>query len=362
MSNVSQFYSKEDIQDQACLWISRIDRGLTSQEKQELVVWCRLSKTHHTTLLEMASFWDELSVVRELSGLFPLESAKKKSFGRIKGLPAVAKVACVALVSVLSLNTLLDDSFIPNIPSYNEWQLTQTDYFQTEIGEQQHFDLPDGSKIQLNTGSKVELVFNPKQRLIRLLEGEAKFDVAKDAHRPFTVEAGSKSFTALGTVFNVQKNQVQENSAASLELLVTEGRVLIANAEEDLDVIKAAFNQESNTLLSGVVIKAGQKADVISQHLASIHALSDEEIQRDLAWQQGMLVFDGEPLSQVLKDISRYTEARFQIADPNTAELKVAGFFKAGDIKGMLASLEANLNIAVINTEKNHYTLALNYH
>lgn len=352
MSNVSQFYSKEDIQDQACLWISRIDRGLNSQEKQDLAVWCQLSNAHHNTLLEMASFWDELSVVKELSGIFPLE--KTNTSVKFTSLASMAKAACFAFVSLLSLNTLLDESFIPNVPSYHEWQLTQTKHFHTDIGEQRRVTLPDGSEVSLNTNSKIELVFNPKQRHIRLLQGEAQFDVAKDMERPFTVEAGTKSFTALGTIFNVQKNDSQ-----SLELVVTEGKVLIAKADEELDAIKAAFNPASNTLLSGVIVTAGKKADIISQHLASIHSMSEEDVQRDLAWQNGMLIFDGEPLEYALADISRYTKSEFDIVDEHIADVKVAGFFKAGDIEGLLASLEANFNIVATESKENHFSLSL---
>ena len=83
MSNVSQLnnhrHEKEQIQEQACLWISRIDRGLSLSERQGLVAWCNQDNNHHKALLDMASHWDDLSVLSELRGLFPLEKAAKKS-------------------------------------------------------------------------------------------------------------------------------------------------------------------------------------------------------------------------------------------------------------------------------------------
>jgi transmembrane sensor len=68
-------------------------------------------------------------------------------------------------------------------------------------------------------------------------------------------------------------------------------------------------------------------------------------VQRDLAWQHGMLIFSGEPLSEGLQEVSRYTATRFELSDPELASLKVAGVFKAGDIKGLLDSLQANLSV-----------------
>lgn len=71
MNNIRQFSSKEDIQEQACLWISRLDRGLNSDEKTELDAWLSESNAHRQALLDAASLWDDMSVLNELSGLFP---------------------------------------------------------------------------------------------------------------------------------------------------------------------------------------------------------------------------------------------------------------------------------------------------
>jgi transmembrane sensor len=73
--------------------------------------------------------------------------------------------------------------------------------------------------------------------------------------------------------------------------------------------------------------------------------LSNEQVQSDLAWQQGMLVFHGEPLSEALKEISRYTSINFTLADDQVKQRRVAGYFKAGDIQGLLFALKNNFNI-----------------
>lgn len=349
MSNVRQFYSKEDIQEQACMWISRIDRGLSETEKQALVQWCQLNTAHHNTLLEMATYWDNLTVLNELSGLFPLEEkpTSERKFANL------LMAACVLFVSILSVNTLLDRSFIPMLPSYKELQLTQTQSFGTQIGEQASFALSDGSHIQLNTNTQVIVNYSPEHRQLLLVQGEAQFDVAKDIDRPFTVTAGEQSFTALGTIFNVQKDNEQ-----AMELVVTEGKVLITKANEVLSVLKKSVSQQQNVSTSGLLVQSGEKATIAQDEQQAVEPVSLSELQRDLAWQQGMLIFEGESLTTVLADISRYTDSRFEIIDPQISQLKVAGYFKANDIDGLLASLKVNLNIDATRSTNNTILLS----
>jgi len=354
MNNVSQFHTKEQIQEQACLWISRMDRGLSPNEQKELVIWCNQNVSHHSTLLEMASYWDDVSVLNELSGLFPLEKVKKPNNKFV----AIALAASVALVSLFSTNALIKQSFLPFFPSIHEQNLTQTQLLKTPVGEQNSFTMSDGTHIQLNTNSIVEIAYTPEFRQLTLVQGEARFDVAKDKSRPFMVTSGEKSFTALGTIFNVQKSDDQD-----MELMVTEGRVLITKANEGLDVIKntllTANEKTKQSDLPGILVVSGEKA-VIAEHIAApVEKVSLDQVQRDLAWQQGMLIFDGESLSKALLEVSRYTSSRFKILDPKMENMKVSGYFKANDVDGLLASLNSNFNINYSKSANNTILLAL---
>jgi len=351
MDNVSQLFSKDNLKDNniqevACLWISRMDRGLSTTEQQQLSSWCAQSKLHHSALLEMASYWDDLSVLNELSALFPLAETKEKN--KRNKFTAFAVAASIAIVSILSINTLTNESFLPFLPSLNEQALSQTQTFSTQVGEQTSFTLKDGSQIQLNTNSLISVQYTTKQRLLTLVRGEARFDVAKDINRPFTVIVGEKSFTALGTIFNVQKNNHK-----AMELVVTEGKVLISKATTQVDEIKKTLVQ-SNTVLEATYLNAslvvsGERA-IIAEHSTStnttpIEKVSLDQIHRDLAWQQGMLIFEGEPLSTALSEVSRYTNSTFEIVDSELANIHVAGYFKAGDTEGLLMSLQSNFGI-----------------
>jgi transmembrane sensor len=370
MSNVSQLnshrYAKEQIQEQACLWISRIDRGLSLSERQGLVAWCNQDNNHHKTLLAMASHWDDLSVLSELRGLFPLEKAPKKLN---KKFSIYAVAASLALFSLLGASYINDEHLSLFFPFINHSQKV-VQVFETSIGEQTRFVMPDGSNIQLNTNSLVTIDFNDKQRKLTLVRGEAHFDVAKDKNRPFTVVVGEKSFTALGTIFNVQRK-----NDSTMELVVTEGKVLIAKALATTEKLKASLNSYNkykndnnpNTpvlldniiVSSDVVVTVGEKAVIANNHTHPVEKISHEQVERDLAWQQGMLIFDGEPLEKALAEVSRYTHSTFEIKDDAIAKLKVAGYFKAGDIDGLLSSLAGNFNLTYQKSLNNHIILAL---
>ncbi len=347
MSNISQFNTKEQIQEQASLWVSRMDRGLSQQERQELIAWINQNRKHHESLLSLASLWDDLSVLNELSGIFPLEKAQKRQ----STIPSLALAASIFLVVVTSSSLLLD--FNP-ASLFHKAKLSSLKYYQTKVGEQATFSMPDGTSIQLNTNSKIEVAYTANHRKLTLLKGEARFDVAKDKERPFTVVSGTQSFTALGTIFNVQKNNEQD-----MELVVTEGKVLISKSSELIRDVADNFEQLTSIPLMSSIVTSGQKAIIANSHALPIQKISLDQVQRDLAWQQGMLIFNGEPLAKALKEVSRYTDTHFEISDDRIANLKVAGYFKAGDIDGLLQSLNINFNINYQKTSANMIKLAL---
>jgi len=335
MSNVKQFYTQESIQADACLWISKIDRGLSASEQRELVIWCEKSSKHYSTLIEMARHWDDAELLSSLSELFPIEQKHSK---HIIFRP-VAMAATVVLASLLSLNTFLPSSFIPYVPSYKELQLTESRHMETRVGESVSSTLSDGSLLQLNTNTAIDVRYTPDYRLITLLKGEAQFNVSKDNERPFIVVVGDRSFTALGTIFNIQKNNNE-----GIELLVTEGRVLVEDSQLAPQVL-AKVMSENQPPAEALIVSSGQKSILQGEEQVSVDAFSLDQVQRDLAWQQGMLVFDGEPLHSALEEVSRYTATKFELTESDLSQLKVSGYFKAGDIDGLLSSLRVNFNI-----------------
>jgi transmembrane sensor len=350
MTTVSPFTSKDDIQEQASLWVSRMDRGLSQEEQLNFQLWAKQSDFHRSALFSLAALWDDLSVLNELSALFPLEKPAPQNNNIIAKYTMAASVAFI-MIFVGSLFFNVSPFSAPN----NEQQFVENRTLQTVVGQQTRFFLSDGSRIKLNTNSLVTVSFAKNSRLLTLIKGEASFDVAKDKSRPFTVTVGEKSFTALGTIFNVQKTTNND-----IELVVTEGRVLITKSSQPLNKIAKILTSLPKEKLPGLLVTSGEIVTIENNIQTPVQKTSFEEIQRELAWQQGMLVFNGEPLAEALAEVSRYTTTEFEIDDTELTKIKVAGYFKANDIDGLLKSLSSNFNIRFEKMDNNAIRLSLN--
>ena len=167
--------------------------------------------------------WDDMSVLNELSGLFPRHQNKTESHNRQKrrvGIVTQARmsVAAAFLVMTIAVAVVVDRIWLeaPDVVAH------MSEKIETGIGEQRNLVLSDGSTLLLNTNSRVTVDFSDDVRNIVLLKGEAHFEVAHDTTRPFTVTAGNNTVTAVGTAFNMQ--YVDDNA---FELVVTDGKVLV---------------------------------------------------------------------------------------------------------------------------------------
>jgi transmembrane sensor len=180
--------------------------------------------------------------------------------------------------------------------------------------------LTDGSAVSLNTDTKIQVSYSNSERHVELLQGEAQFEVAHDADRPFVVSANGTHVSVLGTAFVVRKR-----SASSLDVLVTEGRVAIDSAPA--------------TVLSG-----GQMALIRDGRLTT---RSVEDMMRRVAWTEGMLVFNGETLSEAVAEFNRYNRRQLVITDAELASKTIGGAFKATNPDRFAAALKKMFRVEV---------------
>lgn len=329
---VNNISNKQKIQKEALNWISLMNSGLSSEDKYQLTSWINQDKYHHEMIRSLIP-QNKIEVLDGLSGIFPVEPASNKPN---KALTAITIVFSFIVFLILAMKLVLGTSSPLNESIYNHHQT-----FATKVGEHATYALPDGTSAQLNTNSLLVIDYSENQRRVTLEQGEANFDVAKDKNRPFTVISGDKSFTALGTIFNVQKD-----NEFSMELMVTEGKVLIAKSDEALMNLSKAFKHSKEALSIGDIVNSGEKAIIANNEVLPVKKVDLVNVQQDLSWQQGMLIFNGTPLTQVLEEVSRYSDMDFQLTDPNIANIKISGYFKIGDVEGLLASLHHNFKIS----------------
>lgn len=355
MSNIHQLHeyakakqSNENADDLrlevASDWIAKLDRGLTKSEKSALQAWLSLSAQNLAVLFEVAQVWDKMDELSRLSDLFPQTAANHQKPSKQK---KWAMALAASVVFALSLGVYQSDAdfflFAQDNPST---VVAMQMNYQTGIGESNTINLPDNSKMVLNTNSFVQVRYTATARIIELQRGEIHIDVAHDKTRPLSVIASGKVIQAVGTAFNVEvRNEL-------VELIVTDGKVLVGGNNRqpaapntntlDIETLAKRLPQSS------MAISKGEKVDLdlTGKLVEKVVKVDPLEIATSLSWRQGNLIFRGESLADAMAEISRYTDIQFELSeDEMLKNVQVAGMFKTGDVKGLLEVLSNNFNI-----------------
>jgi transmembrane sensor len=199
--------------------------------------------------------------------------------------------------------------------------------------------LPDGSVAELNQGARIEVSYRPDRRDVLLLEGEAHFAVAKNPERPFVVTAAGVQVRAVGTAFAVKLE------SEDVDLLVTEGRVTVnrpAGSQVPLQSGSGAPVVVSAGGLLVVPTSASSSADPLR-----VQILPEAEIESRLEWRKPCLELSGTPLAEAVALFNRGGSLHLSIDDPQLAQLRMSGVFRADNAEGFVRLLESNYGVRV---------------
>ncbi|MEI9988980.1 MAG: FecR domain-containing protein [Rhizomicrobium sp.] len=213
--------------------------------------------------------------------------------------------------------------------------LSAPDDYTTAFGERRVVTLADGSHVSLDSDSEVTVRYSRTARELNLVKGQARFDVAHDVQRPFSVLAGNQKIVATGTAFNIDLTQPK--------VLVTliEGHVVIFDEDRNAIVTDSLAVSPSRAPAS-IELHAGQQLIATRAHPPRIEAAN---VQRATAWTAGQLIFSDEPLAEVVARVSHYSATPIVISDPGLGEERVTGVFNTGDVAGFLDIVTQGLPI-----------------
>ncbi len=197
---------------------------------------------------------------------------------------------------------------------------SQPERYLTAFGEQRSVLLGDGTRVTLNTASQIEVELREGHRMVRLVQGEALFEVAHDAARPFDVSAGNATVRAVGTQFNVDARPGQTT------VTVVEGRV-------------AFLSGKAPILVAGdrLVVGAGGAARL--SH--------DTNVDAALSWTRHQLVFERRSLGEVAEEFNRYNRGRISIESASLRAEQVTGVFQSNDPDSFVAFLSNMPDVVV---------------
>lgn len=194
------------------------------------------------------------------------------------------------------------------------WTLNRPHSYATGVGEQRTLRLADGSRVILDTDSRVDIRLRANRRSVTLVSGQAFFDVEGDPARPFVVTAGETTVTAVGTRFDVRR------LGQGAKVTLIEGRV---------DVGTSSASKPAWSLTPGQqVVTARRRPEVRSVDAA-----------RETSWTAGRLIFAATPIREAVAEVSRYSDRRIELKDTGIDQIPVSGAFDTGDTDAFIAAL-----------------------
>lgn len=331
--NIVSFPNSETLEAEAAAWLVRLDRDdVDPADQVAFEQWYLSSQQHQEAFKQVSQMWDGLECLADLRQLKNaatstptlLERAgleMKHRFAVAAGFAAVAATSALLFVS--------PPSYFSG-PSHEKAVIHRT-----VVGTQKTVTLSDGSDLLLNTDSRVEVSFTRNSRSVILEQGEVHFTVAADKSRPFSVYVDNRVVRAVGTAFVVHRRE------RDIEVTVTEGDVELFDR-----LAEAEHEPVSITQPEVISLTAGENA-VIGDTVKDVTVVPEPEMNRKLAWRQGLLAFGGEPLAEVVAEVSRYTDLEIIISDPVLEELRFGGFLKVGNVDTLFNALEQSFGVRV---------------
>jgi transmembrane sensor len=318
------------IGEQAASWLCDLAEGDPKQH-EAFLAWIRRSPRHVAQFLEVSAAWkafgkvrpfnrqDILAMIEEarttrddsnvvtMSGIAPAEAAPSSRERRWRRPATIA--ASAGLVAIGSLVATGIIQF-------------KGETYSTNVAEQRAVRLTDGSLLHLNTRSRIEVQFSADARDVKLMEGEALFNVRGNPARPFRVEVEGVVIEAIGTQFNVQRKDKE------VTVSVIDGRVSI-NGQQELG--------------------AGQQARVgVDERIAvTAHA----NVADAIAWRERRLVFEDVRLEDIAADVNRYTPGYLRLEDQAARDKRITGTFDADDPESLVMFLQGVDGVEIDRTK-----------
>lgn len=335
--------ARDAVEAEAARWFTRLQATeLPLEETVEWQRWMALDPQHVEAFQRLEETWHAFSVLPR-PALLPREAIEADGYD---GSVAVSewntrrtatRVRRRSLVLALAASVV-----IAAVGATVMWVRGSAgvEVLETRVGENRTLMLADGSRLSMGGQSRVEVTLGVTRRVVTLMRGEALFSVAHDTARPFSVQAGSATVTAVGTEFNVRRSEDQ------VTVSVLEGRVMLQPMRALVPVPWLEDVSPVVTRGASQPLDAGNRAMVDRQGMGALPPLADASVAT--AWQRGRLAFEDESLKYVVDVVNRYSAKRIVIGDPGIEALRFSGTVMGDHIEGWVASLDTAFGIRAV--------------
>ncbi len=330
--------------EEACEWLLELQSSDGNSEalKQRFMVWLRRSPAHVEEFLQAAALRVDLESLpryseAELAALVteagsnvvamaetPVEddASDRRKVRRRAWWPGAAAAAVLMLAVGVYFWGRGNFGLEP-----------EAEIYRTALGEQRSVLLDDGSLLQLNTRSQIEVTMTSRRREMHLISGEVLFAVTRDSKRPFRVVIGDTRVDVLGTRFNVYRQRDKTL------VTVADGRVALAAAGRH-----------------AVELGRGERASVVAGHELKVE--SGIDINKALAWTDRQLIFEDAALSDVIEEVNRYNRRQLFLLDQSLAGKHINGRFDTNRPEVLVAFLNTSDELVVVQSpDEKHWLI-----
>lgn len=333
MSEIVRLRTRADIDEEAAAWIWRLDStAAAAADRQAFEAWLRQDPRHRRAAAELSAVWGALDGLAEAKRDERIATFTNTSKLPLPHHPQHWWFAAAAMLAAVAVGAIW-------LQRGSELQTLAT-----AVGQQRNVTLADGSIMTLNTNTIVETDFRRRTREIYLRKGEVHFQVAHDRSRPFLVHAGDAVVRAVGTAFEVRVLTDQH-----VDVVVDEGRVEV----QATGPLPASANPGTKARAAAATtvraLNAGERLSTASRDYSVTH-VTPQQLSSELAWREGAIVFDSEPLSEAVDEIERYTDVRIVVSDPEIARLRVGGRFRTDNVQEFFDALQSALPVSIRHT------------
>lgn len=325
----------DDLLETAMMWRQRMDAPeWDGVADAELEAWLQADARHAEAFARTSALFDFLD---QHAAAPEMIAARRALLGRAQKVVrqrAGGGGRFVALPSRRMAAALMAGAVLAGLVA---WPLTQRgDIYSTDRGERRVVTLQDGSRLSLDAETRIEVKYSDHARRLRLLRGQARFDVAKNVGRPFSVRARDRTVVATGTAFNIDILEPK------VKVTLIEGRVMVLETPGSPILPRRAPTKAQDA----VELRPGQQ--LVAPDGAPQRVMAAVDLDEATAWQRGKLMFDQEPLADAVAKVNRYS-SRTVTVDPGAASVPVSGVFEAGDTNGFLEAISGFLPVSVVD-------------
>lgn len=308
---------------EASAWLARLQRDdVSEQDGLDFEAWLEASPGHRVAYKQALAVWHEFELaapqVQDALAAAQEREARRLRIGGTRRWWMGAGGAAIAAGLAVAV--------LPGIVA----QQATAETYATGKGERRRVALADGSIVDLNAETKLVVSYERKARKVAMGEGEAIFDVAHDADRPFTVTAPSREIRVLGTQFEVRNRQ-------------GEFTVTVARGKVQVRPMSAAAHGRS------FLLTPGQRLEVASSGREQLVAVDPQEA---FSWRSGRLIYRGEPLANVVADLNRQYVEQIEISDPALGRMPITGVIVLDDQPTVVARLSLMLPIRSVPSDR----------